>query len=258
MIIAVASAGRAGKVATLHGWPREWIDRTFLVVPDKELREYQNEWPNVIAHPDSLNRLSPKRDWINDHFGDHHVIHADDDSKFFVRNALGTLSRANPRDMATTLGWFQRQLESGIVYVGMGFRFMSHERPDIVEGAPGISNFYGVNTLTLHDWNFRFAEVELLQGLHLAITVAKRGYDSRMLYQTVYEQIKINAPGGCSVYRTGEMYDRAATIFRELHGDYVTIGEREVKWEGMEGLRKMIRVNWKKIREDNPPIKRAE
>lgn len=255
MIIAVASAGRADNVLTIIGphWPKKWIDRTFLVVPKSEGDAYKKVWPNVLCHPD-INRLSPTRDWINDIFNGQHVLHADDDSKFYTRNPSGA---AIEQDMEEALEWFEEQMQQGIVYAGMGFRFMSQDKPDVSIYPPGISNFYAVNTSALKAMGFKFIQTTLLQGLNLAVTVATHGYESRMWYKVVYHQPKVNAPGGCSTYRTPEMYDETAKKFQEIHGEkYISIRRRTVNWEGMEGERDFVRVQWARIRKDTPQTRR--
>ncbi len=258
MIIAVASAGRPDKVITIGShWPKKWVDRTFLVVPNSQYRLYKDatHWPNIVTHA-NINRLSPTRDWINDYFGfsDPHIVHADDDSRFFDRR--DKLRPITVERLEEELDWFDQQLRAGFIYVGMGFRFMCQSRPEVLEYPPGISNFYGVNRDALCSLQFRFSQTELLQGQNLAITVARSGYRSRMRYAAVYHQPVVNASGGCSQYRTGEMYDRAVEAFQEIHGErYISFREREVKWPGMEGMRKLIRVNWRLIKEEHPPTK---
>lgn len=255
MIIAVASAGRAGKVLTLQKiWPKEWVDRTYLVVPESQKDDYKNDWPNIVTHP-NINRLSPTRDFINDHFGGH-VLHADDDSLFYTR--LPKLHHSTTEDLAGALEWFEQQMNDGIVYAGMGFRFMSQDREEVQNYPPGISNFYAVNTETLRSIGFRFSQTELLQGLNLAVTMARLGYATRMLYKVVYHQPTVNADGGCSTYRTGEMYDNAVKAFQAIHGEeYITIRRRAVNWQGMEGERNFIRVQWQRIKRDIPQVNRA-
>jgi len=253
VIISCHSAGRSENVLTLQEqWPEKWKSSTYLVVPEKEYKDYKGVWPQIEVHP-NLDRCSPIHDWVNNHFGnyDPHVIHADDDSKFSDRfTGAVTAERMNQE-----LDWFAEQLKTGYIYLGMGFRWMSQDRKEIVEWPPGISNFYGVNTVALKSLNFQFSDVVLLQGLHLAICVAKSEYKSRMLYRTVYHQPVVNAPGGCSRYRTGEMYDSTVQEFKNIHGKYISSRKREVKWRGMEGARDIIRIAWRRILKDYPAKK---
>lgn len=55
-----------------------------LCVPEAQAAEYREHNPDVeiVAHPDDIRGLAPKRMWIADRFGDHMQI--DDDQKYFV------------------------------------------------------------------------------------------------------------------------------------------------------------------------------
>ena len=253
MIVACASSGRGGRVLSFRNWPPEWSQRTFLVVPENQKESYGGDWPNILCHPD-IPRLSPTRDWINDYFYPEHVLHLDDDMRFYKREE-GFLCTATPADLKFELDWYEQQMNEGIVYVGMWFRFMCHEREDVSPYPPGMSGFFSVNTKWMRSIDFRFSQTELSQGLNLSITVARYGFESRMTARVVYEQAP-NAPGGSSQYRTGEMYDNLVKSFQDLHGGYITSHSRWCNWPGMEGEREFVRVAWKQIKKDIPQDKR--
>ena len=149
-------------------------------------------------------------------------------------------------------------MKEGIVYVGMWYRFMCQDRLDISNFPPGMSGFFSVNTKELRNWGFKFSQTDLMQGLNLSVTVACYGYEARMVSRVVYNQ-PINAPGGSSVYRTGEMYDKAVRDFQSIHGEtYINTRRRWCSWPGMEGERDFIRVNWQRIKKNIPQVKRCE
>jgi hypothetical protein len=255
MIVACASANRAGRVLSFRQWPENWKERTFLCVPQSQREAYTADWPNLVCHPD-IPRLSPTRDWINDHFYPEHVLHLDDDMRFFTRDLPDDLRPATPEELAADLQYYQDTMEEGIVYCGMWFRFMCQNREDISSFPPGMSGFFAVNTKFLRSIDFRFSQTELSQGLNLSVTLARMGYETRMTAKIVYEQAP-NAPGGSSAYRTGELYDSLVPRFKELHGEeYIGKVTRWCNWPGMEGYRDFVKVYWQRIKRDIPQVKR--
>ena len=72
--VIIPSYRRAGNVTTI-----KIVSPCIICVPESDLSAYREHYPDIeiVAHPDSIIGLAPKRQWIYDYFGD--IFMLDDD-----------------------------------------------------------------------------------------------------------------------------------------------------------------------------------
>ncbi len=94
--IVVPSHRRAGRVLT-----HKAVEKCILCVPQSQEAQYREHYPDVevVAHPDDIVGLPPKREWMCSYFGD--VIQIDDDIRSMQRRWTPPCTgqaKVSPRD----------------------------------------------------------------------------------------------------------------------------------------------------------------
>src|SRR5437868_9036482 len=137
LTVVIPSAGRADRVKSVKA-----IRADVLCVPESEAEAYRRRGygVEVVAHPDTIRGLAPKRQWIADRFGD--VFMVDDDVRTFVRLWLPTFRRdyrltpAEARDAAEAT--YETATELGAFLFGFAFfgdtRLFRPQRPMMLTG----------------------------------------------------------------------------------------------------------------------------
>lgn len=272
MILAIASAGRAGQLRTFRVWPASWLTRTYLIVPEAERAAYEaaGDIPKgvtVVTHPPTVTRLSPTRDWVTRYFfrrGEPHVVHVDDDLQFHARpgGPKKATRLATVDDLEEAFGWVQQQLVEGVVHVGIERYIWSNQKawPFVENGSTPLSAFFGANTHALKAWDYAYARLPLLQFLDITLETLRRGYLNR-----VYTKVTASTPalgnldGGVSRYRSPVLLQEAVQGLMALHGGatYLTPYMRKCRYANWATDHHLhVRVKWRRLVADCAPTKR--
>ena len=107
--VVVPTKGRAGRILTLKA-----ISPVILCVAESERKDYADAHPDVelLVHPDSVQGISPKRQWIYEQVGD--VLMVDDDLAALVQthdlDIPSRMTAEHAYDIVQTVGENARQM----------------------------------------------------------------------------------------------------------------------------------------------------
>lgn len=221
--IVIPSAGRADDVKVI---PQVLDpDMAVLCVPESEEAEYRRHNPGVeiVAHPDSVRGLPPKRQWIYDKFGD--VMMLDDDLVvcYHFEHASGTCT-VGPQE---TYDLIQRLADNAR---DMGiYLFGFSPYPDIrayTDHAPfKVTGFVIGGTLGILKGSKLSFSSEVVAGDDYWIS-ALNAYHHRMAlidlrYKITSKSNTFHGKGGTSMLRTTSTEARDTEVLRRYFGSDV-------------------------------------
>jgi hypothetical protein len=90
-----------------------------------------------------------------------------------------------------------------------------------------------------------------MEDFDVTLQLLRKGHRNAVLNQWAQDQGTSNAPGGCSTYRTPEVQAAGAYGLQKLHPDFVTVVDKETKQAWGGGVRKDVRIAWKKALESS-------
>lgn len=243
--ICIPTRGRVGRVRTLEfmaGSP--WLDRVVLVAPkDEALKHY---WPRVLAH--NVKGIRATRQWIMDQNIDDKVIQVDDDMRFATRR-LDDPSKFNsstPKDVTAIFDRLEAMLDQAPL-VGLAERSGANRMSPKDIPVSMSKRLFSVQAID-NEWFHRAKmsyRIEFMSDFDLTLQCLFKGYPSALLTSHAKDSTSgSNAPGGCSIDRTGEALDKSARELARLWPEFVTLREAK-EWKGI-GPRTDVRVAWAK------------
>lgn len=239
--VVIPSHKRARNVSTIYA-----VDNCSLCVPKSQEEEYKgyNKNVEIIAHPNEIVGLSPKRQWIYDYFGD--VFMIDDDVKGMLRVYLGKGDKS--KKLYLTSGEIYALIqdtyhickEAGIKLFG----FTGRGHPMAYSGGvPILLNGYvnGGAFGILKDANLYFPNISDFVGEDYFISGLNAYYNRYCWMDTrfswVYYKTECNA-GGVADYRTEKTREKTFNILRGYFGNAIqqkrcnqNIRKIKSKWE---------------------------
>jgi len=257
LLIVINSSNRGDTIKT-HEYLAKYTGDWLVVVPFKQGRSYVDKcFDNLYVMPKHVpGYLSSQRQWVLDTFGTEYkyIWFMDDDLQYLYRDTDLKLRKA------TTIG-IPYMIDSALDLirdkpvgaVGVSTRFMNYTVKDDFIYNKGVKASYVVDVDVLRENNIFLNPIEPFsaEDTHMSISLLNAGYKTIVLYNYAWTE-KVNAKGGCSVYRTAEVIRNSANWMRDNHQE-VTIRELKTKsdWgleKGEDGfnIRPGIMVKWKK------------
>lgn len=249
MNIYIPSSGRPGEQFTLSQIPDHWKGRTFLVVPESEMLQYEHD---AKVHRCALvgcphKGIGPTRQFIISASYPRPVCMLDDDLRFFKRrhDDRTKFEDAYQGDMDLMLQQIERQLQK-FAAVGVCPREGGNRYPDHAYFNCRLLRVLAYDTIVLSRLGVRFDDIPVMEDFYVALTLLTQGYENLMLSDWCHNQRGSNERGGCSQYRTMDVQKQAAHKLAEMFPDFVTVVTKTTKtaWGGQE--RTDVRVQWKK------------
>jgi hypothetical protein len=191
----------------------------------------------VEVVPFGISGIGLKREFILNMKPDGKVIMFDDDLTFYRRleNDSSKFVRMTPDDSDLMIGELVRYLDN-YPMVGMTDKFMSQTRPRQFVECSRFNKVLGFNRdlLPLPWPKFRLPHDEE-HDVHLQLLT--RGYRTAVL--TEYSKSDpVQAPGGCTDWRSQEVYDETYRLLQEYWPSIVTIGPgNRVSYRWKEAMR---------------------
>ena len=224
----VPSMSRATKVVTR-------IPGMTLVVPRKQVREYERHNScHVIGHP-PLQNIGQVRQWIIDNAPHPTVTMCDDDVKFFKR-IDGKLHRTE--DPTEGIEILQDAIDLyGYGMASIGMRLWNNTKPNYV-------NYGHCHTVWAIDRNLAEKipeECAVNEDLFLAMSLAIRGIPNLVVNCWAQESGAGGQPGGCAEYRNGEIQNRANSYLAKRFHPYIKINPNP------KAVQHSVRVYWKRL-----------
>lgn len=213
-----------------------------MVVPQCE----ESHWKDYrrLVVPDHF-KFSEIRQFIAEQDGDKHCV-IDDDLKLYRRCEDSTKLRGvTEGEVFALLSKISRLLDK-YAHGGVSAR-EGNNHMDF----PGVENtrcmrWHFYRPEVLREERFDFREVVTKQDFHCTLWLLERGFPNYVISEFAHNQRGSNVDGGCSSYRTQEVMDAGAEKLATLHPEFVKVVEKETKsaWGG--GVRKDVRIQWKK------------
>ncbi len=269
MLIFIPSMSRAKDVITVRFLPKRWLERTWIVVPESQRRDYyhHNRRVQILEVPDKLKGIHNTRQFIADWCPERYCFQMDDDMTFVQRR--DDWSPERPR-FAPTFDRFDAQkiggmldvmeswlIDEGFSHVGLSARQgNNYVKERIFKDVTRMNNVYGHDLDALDWYGIRWDKLRVMEDFYVTLSLLTRGYPNRLLVDYAWNQKGSGAEGGCSKYRTNEVQTEAALLLQKIFPQYVTVVEKKSKsgWKGME-TRTDVRIQWKKAFDQGSKIK---
>lgn len=254
MNLYIMSRGRAGKVTTLASIPESWRGRTYLVVPDAEAVQYAVEHHadcNILPAALDVTNYSQKfQSILDDRMGDglDKAVILDDDLVFSAREGK-SLKTIRDSSRLEKLWHDMEVLLEKYPLVGVHPRAMGQNAPPGYVENGRIICIQGINRRLIGD--VHVADHPILADVFLNCALLARGMPNAIITDFFQDHGPCQAPGGCSIYRTSEMQERAIDDLCRLYPGYIKKVYRKPKvagWMvGEDGTRVEFTGQWKKL-----------
>jgi hypothetical protein len=253
MNLYITSRKRAHKCLTLKHIPKDWLDRTYLVVYEEEYYDYKDIHDKIVAVPFRPFGLSYKRQWLleNNMISNFFVL-LDDDLRFVKKNPEDRtrLVKCEPEDISAMFGLIQSKLEEGYAHVGISPRLMNNRFVGTAREATKMLHVLAYNREILVKEEFRFDGFRFMSDYYMTLQLLTKGYRNYVTYEYAADAADSNAPGGCAVYRTAEGLEETAEGMAKTFPDFVEVELKwtDRAWKGVSegGWRKDVKIQWKK------------
>lgn len=221
LYVYIPTLGREGRQITLESIPERWASRVFLVCPANET----HSWPNRVDVPDwCIGNIGATRQWILEQCPSPYVGQLDDDLTFHKRDSVNKSKRHRQEDCGEFLDLMEQWLREGDVFCGLSNSFMSQNNPEeYYYGKPSHCSFVNRDYLAQH--SIKYSDMSYFEDFHVPLSVLESGRRLRYTGEHIAVEKKANAPGGCSLRRTGQSNREAMFRLQELHPDYVSLKE---------------------------------
>ncbi len=244
----VTTLGRPTRQSTLRQVP--WAN---LVVQAHEYEQHRDMYPynNVIALPEEIKTLGPTRRWCMRNLADEDgkIILLDDDLTFHYRNDPTEyhLRIANVEQMQDL--WKEiSSLLSEFAHVGVGGR-EGHNVMSPEESLP-LPNCRYMRLLAynveLFPEGIEEGRIDGMSDFDVNLQLLKKGCESRIITRWAQGHPGTQSSGGCSLNRTQETHSREVDFMVDDHSPFVTAHFKQNKTGGDFGVRKEVRIQWKK------------
>lgn len=236
--IVIPTRGRSDSQLTITFLPKELREITTIIAPKKELFKLSSMFidspPEYVAQPDPEWTIAQKRSWIfqwANEQGYDKIIMLDDDLRFSTRISDDDwhLREIAGSELLPEFERIRDKLGPEFPHVGFGQRQGNQTLTEVGWKSPGKMCYalaYHVPTVLKE---CEFNRIALREDMELSLQLLLKGYPNAIWTQTVVDQRKFDAPGGCSSERTIEKSNAEAMKLVELFPDYVSVVERSYK-----------------------------
>ena len=256
MKIYIPSLGRADKVVTLNSIPEKWLDRTKVVVTQKEYNSYAKHIPleNLLVIPTRIKGISKTREHIMNVCNERTLLMLDDDMVFCKRLSMAhpkLKSIDNDRDMNNLFAIVEKLLKN-YPAVGISARQGNNRVNEEVRECTRMMNAYAFDIPKMRELGINFGRTPVMEDFDVTLQLLRKGFKNAVIYKYCWNQRGSGAEGGCATYRTAELQKKGALKLKKLHPDFVKIVEKESKsgWDGMK-IRTDVIVYWRKAYESS-------
>lgn len=241
---------------TLKCLPITQLCHTTIVVQKHEYEAYYKAVAaagyegmiDIMILPAKIKRIAQTRYYIGQHcerLGIDKFVMLDDDLHFFIRTNdpkyWWRLRSAEKHEVAELLEYVEEDLETWS-HVSVSARENNAHKQDFFITNNRYMRFLGYRT---EDYMACYHNrVQLMEDFDIALQLIRKGKPSKIYYNWAQGQQRMQAQGGCSLWRTLEMHNEAAERLAELHPGFVGVVSKNRKTE--LGIRKDVRIRWQK------------
>lgn len=248
--IYIPTLGRIGKQRTYDSLPKHIQERAVLVTSEEEAEAQEMlGYPVLVC---DAHGIAATRQWVLDQhdveqYGGK-LYMFDDDLRFARRRTDDPtkLSKLAPGDSG--IGDMVEELDNmldAVPMVGITYRSGANRRTETYLPGVRIHNVWGTDVEVLRAEGIRIDRLQFMEDFDLALQLLTKGYPTLMLNSYTQDDGESNAPGGCSITRSGPAQTEACFGLWENFPDFVKL--REAKgWTGMGETRTDVTVQWAK------------
>lgn len=249
MRIYIPSIGRVGSQITYNNLPPKLQRQALLVIPQAEAKKHGSI--PVLVHPAKCKTIGPVRQFIIDQhdvakYG-LKIIMLDDDLTFFQRRTDDSkkFTNATPADIVAGFKELEALLSAQVPHGGIRHREMAQDAPT-VQYATRALRALAYHVGALRSAKVRFDRSVVMEDFDVTLQLLRMGLPNAVYSDLIQNQVRSNAPGGCSTYRTMEKQREGALTLKKLHSDFVKVVEKTTKTAWGGGTRTDVVVSWKK------------
>jgi hypothetical protein len=231
----ILTRGRVGKQHTLQAICQNSTYHPVLVHPASERHDYDH----CVIGPE--NGVQLVRQFILGVCDTPGMLVFDDDLRFYERYK-NTTSLVKCTNLDPMFHWVENALDEywhGGISPRQG---NNHMEEDQIVGRVVHSHFLRRQVMQLHVGYD--PQQSVMEDYDFTLQMLTRGYPNIIAHRWCAQQIRPNAEGGCSLYRTDEVQKRGALLLAEKYPRYVKAVEKK-GWKNMES-RLDVRVQWLK------------
>lgn len=255
-VIFLPTRGRVDRQITLKKLPSVILNNVIIACHPGEEQELTRQWGKQIKAvvPMAANNLSIKRQMCMELSPTDYITFVDDSLDFHVRSdsEIGPPTKYPLKTMTplhftpstlehhyyTMFNWILTQLKTDRYgMVGISRRCFNATKLDVeVTYNERICSFWGINrklynTLEGHP---KFSDIALKQDLYIMLHFLINGIPTVVNYTYAYGRVgNSNSKGGCSLYRTKELYEQVARQFKDMFPQFVKLHDKSThSWVG--------------------------
>lgn len=251
MNIYILTRGRVNKQITLDSIPKRYLKDTYLICGAMEARQHRVLGRQCKVSPPHVDNYSKKFQWLIDGKADRsckQFVMMDDDLYFNKRipgqEKLAPVDEGDLERMFLSLA----ALNEDYALSGIHPRQMGHNKPLPYVENGRILCVHNVNLDLFPKKLMRLDAHPILADKLLNCALLKQGVPNAIITAFTVDWGSVQAPGGCSDYRTLEMQEAAVKYVAEKFGPFakaVMKKPKTAKWLGDE--RWDLQIQWKRM-----------
>lgn len=246
MEIFICTYGRSDKQITHKNLPDDILEKTKLVIQEREQHKYPNYVEAVILPP-HIQTIGATRQYLVENFGPF-ICMLDDDLDFATRRVDEPTKflASTENEIRGLFSLIEQSLLEGYPLVGVASREGGNFNTDDFLYCTRQMRVHGVNTFKFRELGIRYDRLELMEDFDVILQLLEKGEQNCVINGFVTNQRGSNTSGGCSEYRTPEAQEVAANMLKELHPGIVQVVRKYTKTAWGGGWRHDVRVAWKR------------
>lgn len=253
----IPTKGRAVLQRTYEGLPPEVKKNTMLVIDKNDVDGYiKAHIPEeaILTVPKSIKGICPTRQFIMEYCYSNHIdfmCMLDDDITFQKRNLKGKILNATSGQV---LRAFENLLNNLTEYVhaGIATRSMDYDNPKHFKVNGRMMHVLGYCIPKVFELECYFtkdvAKNFSMDDFHMTLQLLEKGASNIIDLNNRISPSSSNSKGGASLWRTLESHNSSAKQLERNHPKFVKVKVKH-GWQGMEGERLDVIVQWKKAYE---------
>jgi hypothetical protein len=243
--VVIPSRSRQHKQITLFNLAKELWPYITIVVPEEQVDDYRAAVPKeVFVMPCKERGLSLTRKFVLLSKKTGKLITLDDDLTFYKRTDDSKFVRITENTIGLTVVMIEAIVEflNSYPYVGLVDKFMSHTQPRGFKECSRFNEVYGYNRDLFPDpWPQIRVPHDEDHDFHLQLLT--RGHKTAVITEYSKTNLRVNAPGGCSEWRSKEVMDETYRLMLQYWPGIVSLTNKPSAFSDVR-----LRYNWQGAR----------
>lgn len=252
--IYIPTLGRVNRQKTLENFEGSNY-RPILVCSKEEQKELKSNYKKTRTWICPERGIGKVRQWILENSTEDAIFLVDDDMRFFERyrgknTRTGEVVNWRLRELSPPdkmIEYCVEQINQGYIHGGVSARQGNNHVPTDVSENKRCFNFHFLNRKEVLKTGARFDMLPVMEDFYFTLSLLTRGYPNAVVFKYTWNQ-EPGSIGGCNLYRTLEVQDKAARQLHEAFPEFVTVVKKFNKTNNSiaQGERTDVRVQWVK------------